>query len=67
MNLRKKYKQFKHEIEDIERDYEHRCLEYIEEIRRQERELDFYTGCIKSLLKDNELTQLREKSEFDAN
>lgn len=34
MHLRKRYKQFKAEIEDIERDYEHRQLEYIAEIRR---------------------------------
>ena len=67
MNLRKKYKQFKNEIEDIERDYEHRCLEYAEEIRRQQRELDCYMGLVKNLLKDSEITMLREKSEFDPN
>ena len=60
--MRSKYKQVSQESQDAREEAEEEKQTILENVREQEREIDFLNS---SLLKDFELLNLREKSRYD--
>ena len=63
--MRSKYKQVSQESQDAREEAEEEKQTILENVREQEREIDFLNIVVSSLLKDFELLNLREKSRYD--
>ena len=63
--LRKKYKQVCSELQDIEHEEAGKREGLLEMVREQQKELDFISGVVKMMLKDQEIFKIKERVKFN--